>query len=88
MLPTFLRIVDSDVHAFIGMGIYDWACPPFGVDYVAARVPPSQKDRVRVAHYESGHSVPDAQFGADAAAFIAEVLKQAKPAMPQTMVLE
>ena len=88
VLPTFLRIVDSGVRAFIGMGIYDWACPPFGVDYVASRVPSNQKDRVRVVHYESGHSVPDAEFGADAAAFMADVLKEAKPPAPQSMVLE
>lgn len=88
VLPTFVRIVDKGVRAFIGMGIYDWACPPFGVDYVVSRVPSSQKDRVRVIHYEAGHSVPDAEFAADAAAFMADVLEQPKPAAPQTMVLE
>jgi carboxypeptidase C (cathepsin A) len=88
VLPTFVRIVDRGVRAFIGMGIYDWACPPFGVDYVASRVPSSQKDRVRVIHYESGHSVPDAEFGADATAFIADVLKQPAPETARSMVLE
>jgi carboxypeptidase C (cathepsin A) len=86
VLPTLLRIIDGGVRVLIGMGYYDWACPPFGADYVATRVPFSQKDRIRVVHYESGHSVPPAQFAADAAALIADVLKEPRPPMPKAMV--
>jgi hypothetical protein len=86
MLPTFLKIVDSGVRVFMGTGYYDWACPPFGADYVASRVPPQHKDRVKVVHYESGHSVPSATVDRDAAAFIANVLREPAPKSPTNMV--
>ncbi|MFC4312369.1 hypothetical protein ACFPN2_25020 [Steroidobacter flavus] len=85
VLPTLMSIVDSGVRVLIGIGYYDWACPPFGADYVASRVPPNQKDRVRVIHYESGHGVPEAQFGADASAFMTEVLKLPKTTSPSNV---
>jgi len=86
ILPTFVRIVDKNVRALIGQGNYDWACPPFGVDYVASRVSPAHKQDVTVTRYESGHSVPEAQFAADAAAFVSKVLKEPKPEVPQSSV--
>ena len=43
VLPAFVRIVDGGVRALIGEGYYDWACPPFGADYVATRVPPLKR---------------------------------------------
>jgi carboxypeptidase C (cathepsin A) len=86
VLPAFVRIVKSGVRAFIGEGYYDWACPPFGVDYVASRVAPEDRDHVRVVHYESGHSVPMAEFNADASRFIAEVMKEPRPKPPKNMV--
>jgi carboxypeptidase C (cathepsin A) len=85
VLPTLLQIVNSGVPVLIGVGYYDWACSPFGADYVAARVPAAQKDRIRVIHYESGHGVPADKFNADASAFIAGILKQPKPPVPKNM---
>jgi hypothetical protein len=76
VLPMFVNIVKSGVRALLGVGYYDWACPPFGADYVATRVPPEDRDHVRVIHYESGHGVPMAAFNADAARFVADVLKE------------
>lgn len=85
VLPTLLRIIDGGVRVLIGMGYYDWACPPFGADYVASRVASNQKDRIRVVHYESGHRVPAAQFNGDISIFITDVLKQPKPPAPHNM---
>jgi carboxypeptidase C (cathepsin A) len=85
VLPALLQIVNQGVPVLIGGGYYDWACSPFGSDYVAGRVPPAQKDRIRVIHYESGHGVPADQFNADAGVFIAGVLKQPKPPVPKNM---
>jgi pimeloyl-ACP methyl ester carboxylesterase len=83
VLPTFVRIVEKNVRVLIGQGNYDWACPPYGVDYVASRVSPTHKHDVTVTRYESGHSVPEAQFAADAAAFVSKVLKEPKPPTPK-----
>jgi carboxypeptidase C (cathepsin A) len=86
MLPTFLRIVDSGVRVLMGQGYYDWACPPFGVDYVASRVSPEHKDYVTVIHYETGHGVPSEKFAPDAAAFIDRVLREPAPKPPTPIV--
>lgn len=86
VLPTFVRIVDRNVRVLIGQGDYDWACPPFGVEYVVSRVSPAHKQDVTVTRYESGHSVPEGQFAVDAAAFVSKVLKEPKPPIPKTMV--
>lgn len=75
-LPVFVKIVDKGVQVLIGGGYYDTAGMGFfGSDYLAARVPPEEKDRVHVVHYESGHMVPSPQFATDSAEFIKRVLE-------------
>lgn len=86
VLPAFLRIMEGGVGALIGTGYYDWACPPFGADYVASRVTPQKKDRVTVRHYESGHMVPPAEFAADAGRFIEAIMKEPRPESPRNMI--
>jgi hypothetical protein len=86
VLPTLVRIVDKNVRVLIGQGNYDWACPPFGAEFVASRVSPVHKQHVTVTRYESGHGVPEAQFAVDAEAFVSKVLKEPKPPIPKSMV--
>jgi carboxypeptidase C (cathepsin A) len=80
-LPAFVRIVDKGVKVLIGQGSYDWACPPFGAEYVASRVSAAHKKDVTLVFYESGHAVPEDRFSVDVAAFVATVLKE-RPWVP------
>jgi hypothetical protein len=86
VLPAFVRIVDGGVRVLIGQGNYDWACPPFGAEYIASRVASEQKQHITITRYESGHSVPTAQFGPDAAAFVSGVLRESTPPLHQSTV--
>jgi carboxypeptidase C (cathepsin A) len=88
VLPTFVRIVDKGVRVLIGQGSYDWACPPFGAEYVASRVSAAHKKDVTVVYYESGHGVPEAKFAGDVAVFLGKVLKEPAVPAPRAMVDE
>lgn len=83
VLPAFVHIVNRNVRVLMGQGNYDWACPPFGVDYVASRVAPAHKQHITVTRYESGHDVPEAEFAKDAATFVASVLKESPSMSPE-----
>jgi predicted esterase len=77
------------LKVLIGQGSYDWACPPFGAEYVASRVSTAHKKDVTLVFYESGHAVPKDKFSVDVAAFLATVLKE-RPwiAAPKPMMVE
>ena len=78
--------MNKNVRVLMGQGNYDWACPPFGTEYVASRAASEHKQHVTIARYESGHSGPAAQFAQDAAAFVSNVLKEPTPPVPKDMV--
>lgn len=86
VLPTFVRIVDRNVRVLMGQGNFDWACPPFGVDYVASRVAPEHRKHVIITRYESGHGVPAAEFAKDAAGFVSNVLKEPALEVPGSAI--
>jgi hypothetical protein len=86
VLPTFVRIVDHGVRVLIGQGTYDWACPPFGVEYVVSRVSAAHKPDVTLVYYESGHGVPEEQFGVDVARFLSKVMQEPRVAPPKAIL--
>ncbi|MCP1469779.1 carboxypeptidase C (cathepsin A) [Sphingobium sp. OAS761] len=88
ILPAFQRIIGKGVHAFFGQGLYDWACSPFGVDYVRSQLPADRAEQMTVVHYESGHGVPAVQFAKDATAFIGRTLQAPAPPMPHPLMGE
>jgi carboxypeptidase C (cathepsin A) len=75
---------NPNMHLFVGMGYYDFACPFFPVEWTVAHLKVSdevKKNNISVGYYESGHMVYIDQPAA--AKYHADLVKFVQGAMPK-----